>query len=55
MTVYSFVIFGLSWTEVSVLGSQLFVQASMEGCGYCGITSQQLKIHHTEDTESLDG
>ena len=25
--------FGWSWTEVSVLGSQVFGQASMEGCG----------------------
>ena len=28
----SLALFGWSWTEVSVLGSQVFGQASMEGC-----------------------
>ena len=28
----SSVMFGLSWTEVSVLGSQVFGQASMDSC-----------------------
>ena len=28
----SFAMFGLSWTEVSVLGSQEFGQASIESC-----------------------
>ena len=28
----SFAMFGWSWTEVSVLGSQLFGQAFMESC-----------------------
>ena len=27
-----FVMFGWSWIEASVLGSQVFRQASMEGC-----------------------
>ena len=28
----SFAMFGWSWTEASVLGSQVFVQALMESC-----------------------
>ena len=32
MAGHCFVMFGWSWTEASVLGSQVFRQASMEGC-----------------------
>ena len=32
MAGHSYVTFGWSWTEVSVLGSQLYGQASMESC-----------------------
>ena len=32
MAKQSSVMFGRSWTEVSVLGSQVFGQASMESC-----------------------
>ena len=39
------VMFGWNWTEVSVFGSHIFGQASMEGCGYLnsfckGITTE---------------
>ena len=30
----SYVMFGWSWTEVSVLGSHVFEQASVESCEY---------------------
>ena len=32
MAGYCFGMFGWSWIETSVLGSQVFGQASMEGC-----------------------
>ena len=32
MAGHSSVMFGWSWTEVSVLGSQIFGQVSMKGC-----------------------
>ena len=32
MAGHSFVMIGWSWTEVSVLGSQVFGEASMESC-----------------------
>ena len=31
----SFVVFGCSWTDMSVLGSQVFGQALMESCEVC--------------------
>ena len=35
----SFAMFGWSWTEVSVLGSQVFGQDLMESCGLDILTS----------------
>ena len=34
--------FGWSWTDVSVLGSQVFVQALMEGCEYPAVNTGEL-------------
>ena len=39
----SSVMFGLSWTEVSVFGSQVFGQALLESCvGYVKIVVRQI-------------
>ena len=38
MNAHGFVMFGWSWNEASVLGSQVFGQASMEGFVVSGLT-----------------
>ena len=39
---HSSAMFGWSWTEVSVLGSQVFGQALMEGCEYPAVNTGEL-------------
>ena len=44
MTGQSYVMFGWSWTEVSVLSSQVFGQASLEGCAMQPSATQKFQI-----------
>ena len=41
MARHSFVMFGWNWTKASVLGSQVFGQASMNGCEYLRYSFRQ--------------
>ena len=43
MAGHGFVIFGWNWIEASILGSHVFGQASMEGCGHGFVKSAKEK------------
>ena len=43
MAGHGFAMFGWSWIEASILGSQVFGQASVEGCGYGFVKSAEEK------------
>ena len=41
MARHSFVVLGWSWTELSVLGSQVFGQAMLESCGIDALSEEK--------------
>ena len=57
MVGHSSVLLGWSWTDLSVLGSQLFEQASAESCAYLTIPELTLvcegQKHHFLNTFGL--